>query len=131
MQLDPKVFAVIREANPGCALKQVFIDPEALTQEEAEDCPFVVVRRLRAPDWDMIDKIKEKNDKLAKGEKPVSLDRVACRMACVYCHPGVTVDDLLDEFVYFQNQLAQALYIFSGGGSPLVLLLPKNVNSTE
>lgn len=125
--LDPKIFARIREQHPACALKQVFVDTEALTPEEAEECPFVVVRRLRAPDWDKINKLAETNEKLPKGQKQASLDREAARLAVVYCSFG-HVDDLLDEFVYFQTQLAQALYTFSGGGNPTVLTLPKSLN---
>lgn|SRR3990167_5031999 len=115
----------LRAAFPGCALKQVFVDTEALTPEEAVLCPFVVIRRLRAPDWDKIDALKASNEKLPKGGKPLNLDREAVRMAVVYCSMG-EVDAILDEFVYFQSQVAQALYTFSGGGSPQILTLPLN-----
>ena len=79
--LDLSILASLREKHPGCALKVVYVDPEALTPEEAEDCPCVVIRRLRAPDWDKIDAIRESNEKLPKGAKQVSLDRAACTAA--------------------------------------------------
>jgi hypothetical protein len=125
--IPEEVHTQIRAKYPKQALKEVYIDPDALTPEEAEDVPFVVIRRIPADGWEKIEEVARKNQEKKKGEKSVNIDREICKLAVVYVHGAEDLDGLLNEFAHFETRIAEAVYRFSGLGDPLVRTLPKGV----
>lgn len=112
----------IRAVYPETALKLVLVDPFALTEEELEDHPGVVIRRLNAKDLEDL--------KIESISEPKNFSNPQIADKCIIQAVGLySLDQLLKQFIMFRQRIIEQIYIFSGLADPLVNLLPRRAQT--
>ena len=120
MDLIPKdILKRLREAFPNTALRAVFVDDEALTEDELENPPGVVIRRMTAKDWEALGLNKQSIFEQKQLDERI-VDR--CVILTLGCYK--TTETLFEAFPMFRFRVAEQVYRFSGLGDPFSVILP-------